>query len=122
MTEAPHDTEDLRSFIRDVAVRAFDQLATRYSDHEGRDFERSRRGAAVARLARLWQEMTTEEKETFFDHVITAAEAAAVVTPAVMGIQKLRKQKHAERAEAAIGKAAPRRSRPRSTTKRSKKK
>lgn len=62
--------DEFRSFVRDLGIRAFDQLASRFGVASE---VVARRVNSISRLATDWSNMQPSEKEQFFDQMIDAA-------------------------------------------------
>jgi len=75
-------------FIRDAGIKAFDQLAGRFGSDPSLDSKTS-----IQKLGNLWKNMEQPDKQRFFEHLITAAQALAVTAPAMIGLNKVRKAK-----------------------------
>lgn len=85
MPDQDPSTEEFRTFIRDLGVRAFDQLA---SGFEAAGDAVSRRAQSMAKLAGTWNKMAEPDKETFFDQLIDAAQRVAAAAPGLIGLGK----------------------------------
>jgi hypothetical protein len=97
MADEESTPEEFRTFIRELGVRAFDQLAARLavaSDEAAEQSDRAtRRSASLARLAGYWSGMQPGEKTQFFEQMIAAAQSVAAAGPSLAGIGRLRKKK-----------------------------
>jgi hypothetical protein len=97
MADEKSTPEEFRTFIRELGVRAFDQLASRLVNASDAIAEQSdrvgRRSASLSRLAGYWSGMQPVEKELFFDQMIAAAQTVAAAAPGMIGMGRLRKKK-----------------------------
>jgi hypothetical protein len=95
--ENSSSSEEFRSFIRELGIRAFDQLAARLEDASDAAAERSgratRRSASLARLVGYWSGMQPVEKAQFFEQMIVAAQSIASTAPSLAGMGRMRKKK-----------------------------
>lgn len=102
MADKP-SAEEFRSFIRDLGVRAFDQLASHFttaSDAVAEGSERlARRAGSLSMMAGYWSNLKLAEKEQFFEQMIAAAQTVATAAPAIIGLRGLRKKRAAEPGE-----------------------
>jgi hypothetical protein len=97
MADEKSSPEEFRSFIRELGVRAFDQLAARFATATEAVAEQSdrvaRRSASLSRLAGYWSGMQQGEKELFFDQMIAAAQTVAGAAPGMIGMGRIRRKK-----------------------------
>lgn len=97
MADEKSSPEEFRTFIRELGVRAFDQLASRLVDASDAVAEQSdrvaKRSSSLSRLAGYWTGMQPGEKEMFFDQMIAAAQTVAASAPGMIGMGRNRKKK-----------------------------
>jgi len=76
-------SSEFKRFVRDLGIRAFDQLTSRLEPDSSAATPGTRRtpGAAIGKLAGTWSSMGKREKERFFDQLFAAAQEAASGPP-----------------------------------------
>ena len=86
-------------FVRGIGIRAFDQLADRADDLD--------KDNPARKLAKTWRKLESEQKENFFDMLITAGELIAAAAPvAVAAVAKAKEKRKNKKAEAAAAASA----------------
>ena len=77
MVRKPDMPSEFAHFLRDIGIRAFDQVASLLELETGPDEGR------VRKLAGQWNKLSPAERERFFDYVVRAAEQAVAAAPAL---------------------------------------
>ena len=85
----PSPLPEFASFIRDMGVRALDNVADRISKKKNDEKERK----PIRKIADHWKRLSAEEKREFFEKVIKAAEVVAAVAPVAVAAIKSKKAK-----------------------------
>ena len=83
-------------FVRDVGIRAFDNLAVRLAPSSVKEAavdEGTRHVSPIQSIARDWIGMDPVEKEHFFEQMIAAAQIVAASAPLIAGVRKIRRDR-----------------------------